>query len=285
MKTSFAVAPTNISDTTFRAWGKAVSDALEAVGFIKTADTGQINWATVTAPLASAYSGYEIRRMDDALQATVPVFAKIWYGAATGQASPRMVIYVGRASDGAGNLTGITANPVSLICGAASVTAADCYVSCGAGYVSMAIWVNASTTVSPLTFYIARNRDADGAVNSKGVNIVGQYGNVFSQQWLPAEGSAMPSTPMIGPFCAAPKVGLGTYGTTVGVFPVFSYMGFAGHPDGIGLVYFGTDMAGGGVPTTIELFGSDQVFVTGGTSNATSANGNANVCGLLVRWE
>ena len=96
------------TDARFRALASFVSDNLTAGGLPKTADTGQINLATVTRPAVNTSGGYEIRRFDDALQATKPVFFKIEYG--TGAGSPGTGISfwltIGTGSDGAGNITG-----------------------------------------------------------------------------------------------------------------------------------------------------------------------------------
>lgn len=96
------------NDADFRAWGSGLAAQFAAVGLIKTADTGQIDWATVTRPVAvMTNAGYEIWRFNDALQATKPVFIRIDYG--TGLAAldrPRLGMRVGTATDGAGNLAG-----------------------------------------------------------------------------------------------------------------------------------------------------------------------------------
>jgi hypothetical protein len=285
MKTSYSVAPNATSDATFRAWGKALSDALEAMGFTKTADTGQIDWATAATPGAAAYAGYEIRQFTDALQATVPIIVRIDYGAGATATYPRLQITVGRASSGAGVLVGITSLAMVLTMNY-NATASDCYVSCGVGYVSAALHASSGTTSIPTMFYLARPRDANGTVNSKGVNIVGQAGAVFNQQWLPAVGSPVPgSLAMTAPFCAGPKAGTGSYGTTLGVFPIFTYMGYAGHPDGIGIAAFCTDVGAGGQVVSVSMFGVSHDFITGGTTNTGYINGNTTVSTLLVRWE
>lgn len=284
MKQSFQAAPTNVDDASFRNWGSRLCAALEAVGFIKTADTGQIDWTTVTKPAISTYQGYEIRRLSDTLQSSVPIYAKIEFGAATTATYPKMRITLGRGTDGAGNITGIPATQVVLTCASQNATAYDCYVSGGEGYVAFGMFVT-GTSSYVLLFYIARPRDAGGTINNKGFNIVGQSGSTFTQQWYPAVGSPMPNTPMAGPFCTGPKVGTGSFGTTVGVFPVFTYMGYAAHPDGVGIAYFPADMAGGGVVVTLQMFGANHDFVTGGAAGTGFINGNSTVSSLLLRWE
>jgi hypothetical protein len=105
---TFSAAPTNATDAEFRDWGSKLSDALAAVGMVKTADTGQIDWATVVKPAAiSTYQGYEVWRFNDTLQATAPLFLKIEYGSGVSVATrPGLRLQVGKGTNGAGTLTG-----------------------------------------------------------------------------------------------------------------------------------------------------------------------------------
>lgn len=90
-------------------WGQAVSDRIAATGMTKTADTGQVAWGSVaTLPTASAYPHYEIWQFTDTLQATMPMFMKIEYGAASTVGNPAIRIQFGTGTDGAGMLTGVT---------------------------------------------------------------------------------------------------------------------------------------------------------------------------------
>ncbi|MCB1713466.1 MAG: hypothetical protein KDH96_13660, partial [Candidatus Riesia sp.] len=75
---SFMAKPSSSTDALFRDWGSKLSAAIQAVGLVKTGDTGQINWSTVT--VGTGIRGYEIFRFNDSLQATTPVFIKIEYG-------------------------------------------------------------------------------------------------------------------------------------------------------------------------------------------------------------
>jgi len=285
-KTVYSVAPTNSSTATFRLWGKALSDALEAVGFIKTADTGQIDWTSVSVPGTSTYAGYEIRRLSDTLQATTPVFAKIEYGTGSSSTYPKLQITVGRETDGAGNIIGVSATAITFGGGAQSATAYDCYVSGGEGYVAFGLYITSSTTSHPWLFYLARPRDANGTLNEQGINIVGQSASAtFYHQWLPEIGSPVPYTPAGGPFCSGPKSGTGAYGSTVGIFPIFTNMGFAAHPDGIGIAVFAADIGAGGQVISVSVFGANHDFVSCGVGSGGFINGNSTASTLLLRWE
>lgn len=66
---SWSCRPSCADATRFREWGASIGNALTTLGWVKTADTGQIDWSTVAAPTAvNTIMGWEIFRMDDALQ-------------------------------------------------------------------------------------------------------------------------------------------------------------------------------------------------------------------------
>jgi hypothetical protein len=94
------------SDETFREWGSEINTALTTIGLVQTADTGQINWTTVTRAAASSDAGYEIWYMNDSLHSTKPIYIKLIYGSAGTTSRGRLKVEVGTGSDGAGNITG-----------------------------------------------------------------------------------------------------------------------------------------------------------------------------------
>lgn len=98
--------PINDTNAHFEAWGSAFATGVQNAGFSKTADTGQINWATVAAPLAAnTKQGYEIYSFADTLSATKPLFFRIDYGSGTATNTPAIWLTVGTGSDGAGTIT------------------------------------------------------------------------------------------------------------------------------------------------------------------------------------
>lgn len=111
--TVLTVPPDHTSAATFRAYGLAISNAIAAAGWVKTADTGQIDWATVANPGTNTVAGYEIWRMADSLQATRPVFMKVEYGR-NQQGGPGIWLTVGTATDGAGTLSASGSFPGTL---------------------------------------------------------------------------------------------------------------------------------------------------------------------------
>lgn len=118
----------NSTDADFRQWGSTISAHLAAAGLVQTADSGQINWTTVTRPTVNnTDGGYEVWRFDDPLQATAPIFIKIGYGGASPATIPRTVMSVGTGTNGAGTLTGLVSD--SRVVNSASSATAGTYVS------------------------------------------------------------------------------------------------------------------------------------------------------------
>lgn len=96
------------TDAEFRTWVAAMIDQLNDIGLTQTADTGQIDTATVAKPGAISTSmGYAIFRFNDTLQGTVPIYMKIEFGSTSGAATnPGIWVTFASATDGAGNTTG-----------------------------------------------------------------------------------------------------------------------------------------------------------------------------------
>jgi hypothetical protein len=104
----------NSTDAHFRSWGSAMSAAWAGLGFVQTADTGQVNWTTVTRPLVlSTYQGYEVWKANDSLQSTCPIIFKIEYGSASTLANPGVRFTFGKGSDGAGSI--LTPSPQMVV--------------------------------------------------------------------------------------------------------------------------------------------------------------------------
>lgn len=173
------------SDATFRAWGSELSAALATIGLIQTADTGQINWSTVTRPGSSASAGYEIWK----LPGSDPLYFKVEYGTAGTVTSPEMWCTVGEGSNGAGTLTGQTSTRVTLGNTSAIISTSTPYTSylCATqGFFGMSIKTGGSGSSSSkaiFNFYCAKTVDGTGAYTSLGYFVVfGQTGPTASSR-------------------------------------------------------------------------------------------------------
>lgn len=162
------------SDATFRAWGSDLSARFAAAGLVQTADTGQINWVTVTRPAVNTFGGYEIWRFDDSLQATSPVFVKIEYGTSNYAAVPAIRVTVSSATNGAGTSTGLftsarlayTSSTIS-----STITNYQSYATHTAGFFGLAFKIGAmaADNLTAFAFTVQRSNDNTGAPTAEAV--------------------------------------------------------------------------------------------------------------------
>ncbi len=159
------------TDAEFRTWGSKIKAAITACGMTQTADTGQINWTTVTKPTTSnAAAGYEIWAFSDTLQATAPIYIKIEYGSTTTPfQTPQIWVTVGTGTNGAGTLTGTTSTRTAL--SPTSGTSGQTKSILGSGSTNR-IWlaggVDFTVTSQSWFFFVERTRDSSGAVTADG---------------------------------------------------------------------------------------------------------------------
>lgn len=100
----------NGSDAAFRAWIIDFHNLISGAGLIQTADTGQINTATVLRPAANTMAGYSVWK----LPGSDPLYFKFQFGCGTTNARPVIQMQVGEGSNGTGTLTGQTSTNVTL---------------------------------------------------------------------------------------------------------------------------------------------------------------------------
>lgn len=140
-------APINDTDANFRAWINVWHTLLTTVGgWVQTADTGQINFATATRPtLVNEKRGYALYAMNDSLQATKPIILKLAFGSGAAANTPGVWFSIGTATDGAGNFiypddsnrAGLLFDQYSqtapaITCATSNVVARQCFGSVGA---------------------------------------------------------------------------------------------------------------------------------------------------------
>lgn len=163
------------SDANFREWGSELSGKLATVGLVQTADTGQINWTTVTRPGSNTNAGYEIWRFDDALQATAPVYIRLDYGTGSTTTAPRIQLTVGDGSNGSGTITSTngttwTANQIANYnTGATTDTVYPSYLCYKDGFLGLDHKDGSGNSNG--SFFIGRFADSDGTENGDGIFI------------------------------------------------------------------------------------------------------------------
>jgi hypothetical protein len=161
------------------------------VGMVQTADTGQINWLTVTVPtVINERKGYEIWRFNDALQATAPVFLKISYGSANAAASyPGIWITIGTGSDGAGNLTGIVLAETQTGPVASNASSWPMYASGSTNRFALLCWPPSSPSYSILfSLSLERLHDVNGVDTGAGLMMFQMASSQTYHWYIPFSG-------------------------------------------------------------------------------------------------
>jgi hypothetical protein len=279
------------TDQEFRDWVAGIRTALEAVGLVRTADTGQIDTATVVKPPSTNFvSGYDIFRFNDGYQAACPIFFKLEYGSAGSSAGrPGLLLTYGQGSNGAGVLTGTVTSRVAAFPNA-SKTIGDTlplYASGdGSGFALIASLEPTSSLYS-LPFFIDRPRLIDGTPTTEAF-VYWQAGQSGTQRWgiVPAEGTAYTNTsstqqPLF------PTHGLSRFGTEVALYP--HLMCVKGRPriGGIAHCYALADI-GALVPVEADWMGTKRTLLPLGigVAGATLVFGSAgSTFALAIPWE
>lgn len=144
---------------------------IEAAGWVQTTDTGQLDPATILYQGSGVITGYLIYRMNDSLQATVPVFAKFEFGTTAGNSPyvPVIFITIGTGSNGAGSISGLVSGRYSNFNNGCTGTFSQGDVRIYG--TSSSIYCSIKSTASSYTsyFFIDRLRDQQGVPTSGGV--------------------------------------------------------------------------------------------------------------------
>lgn len=284
---SVTVAAAITDDATYRAWIQSVHDALAAAGLVQTADSGQINIATVVRPAASSAapgSGIEVWRFNDSLQATAPLFVKIGYGV-TGTApptSPVLFVQVGKGSDGAGNLTGLLVGTTGMrtVNRGQSLTAGSLtFASHADGTMALVTdSVSPADTFRSFGFVVDRWRNADGTPNGEGILYMAQ-GSAW--EFIPVEYATAlfeigPSPSALTPVSASAGASL-FKGETL-AYPIYPVLGYPRAAASLGAVLIVVGDVGPNVAFQLPLFGANHTFravVASGLLARNNASGSS----------
>lgn len=248
----------------FRVWGSAFKAILGASGLIQTADTGQIDWTTVTLPAPNAVGGYEIWRFNDTLQGTTPIFLKVEYGTATNTNRPGMWLTVASGSNGSGTLNGTTyLNRVSVSPAATAVSSTYPLYACHTdGFFGVTAFRRFAGGSHSFCFMICRTVDAAGTITATG--IITYVGSTALSRYTYMNGVLYGAA---GGFCSIP----GTPTNTIVGGNVQLFRHFAMQPEIICvpqvLSYYGTE-----IPTE-TTFTATPIGVTARTYLAMSDAG------------
>lgn len=274
------------STGTVRAWAGQIEATFLAGTWSQTADTGQT--ATSALPAATTSNqvvGYQIWRMADGLQATVPCFVKIEYASGNGSvASTQIFATIGTGSDGVGNITGIFFVRTSLFnTGATVQSSVPAYGSATTSRISFAC----GNGISHCAFCIERSKDASGNNTSDGFMVMGEgntagAANIQNFTYIYFDGTLTTNSTKLGAFVPSGSTWADT-GGLIGVCPVRFFNGQPSNPCLSWLVYLNGDTASG-FPITVSIYGVSRTFMPLGTMMTTVASGNASSA-LAMLWE
>jgi hypothetical protein len=274
----------NNTDVLSREVPTAIHTALTAFGWVQTSDTGQINLATHVLTVAD----YMIFRMNDALQATAPIYAKFIFGGNSSSGSIK--VQLGTATNGAGTLMGQTTNVVSY--GTASYFNASGGTPDGSGnypwyfsgannrFCMLGNHLTGNTTRCPSLISIERLRNEDGSQSSDGAILMTHGDSVnFNLFTLPATGIVpLPLNGVLFPM--GPTGNSGVLGADVVLFP--------GEPYNVKRLRAGTNLfvavsgtIAEGTIITSEIYGETMTFRA--VTSHKPIGEQASV--TLMRWE
>lgn len=166
------------TDAAFQTWVAEYISMLTSVGLVQTSDTGQINTATVTRAAVNTSAGYAIFRMNDSMQGSAPIFFRFEFGSGSAITTPRLLMNVGTATNGAGTLSGgdsATQYTLSNVPPSSAVTTRTSYACAVDGCVWLSWKLNGSGSsgILPMGFFmLARYTDSTGAPTAGGYTVV-----------------------------------------------------------------------------------------------------------------
>lgn len=282
----------------FKSWAQAISTAFSTFGWVQTADTGQVNWSTIS----SVSAVYEIWKANDSFASTLPIYIKIQYGNGTGY--PQLQVTVGTGSNGTGTITGniITGAPwvINSLNQNQGSTLYPCWFSGSAGEFRMWMWgTTAGNPAIGNLLVIERSKDGSGNNTADYFTVLTAnqyyYGNGPNQQSISNSGV---SNRDYGFICPTLTNGSNTgyaFGS-VAALPVFPMVGYVGNPMlGIMAISF-QDAAPNSIVTVTSMYGSTHTYLAingqaggnngSGLNNAFAlrAQSGANMAGLM-RYE
>jgi hypothetical protein len=154
-------------NTRFRTQGQFFSDSFESAGWTKQGDSGQIDWASVSAPgAANTSQGYEIRSASGS-----GIYLKIEYGSGGATYSKGFWLTIGTGTDSAGTITGtlLTRLQISSSTGfsGASARAGDDFIS-GATTRLSAAWTDDTNATYGGFFALQKTHDLSLSEDSYG---------------------------------------------------------------------------------------------------------------------
>ena len=245
---------TNVAN--FNAWGSSVSAAIAAMGWTKTADTGQVSWGSVVVG-----SVYEVWHPNDALQTGPSSFyMRVQYG--TSGTNVNISFSLGTATNGAGTLTGQVVGPFFSYGGNADTAVYECDFCGDSGRLGMFLWRNCTINpYAPTLVMVERLKNADGSDASSGVTLVvssANNTNGFMQQTILFGLGNGPQT--YGNTISPGSVSSGAFNGSVPVSPLFPGIGKYASPH-TSLLVMGKADCVEGLQVNVELYSTTHTYL------------------------
>lgn len=137
----------------------------------RTADTGQVNWASVSTENTTLGRDYEVFAMGGPLQATAPILIRIDY--LGGNAGGSVYVTIGTTTDGAGTLGGLLLARVAL--NSFNITQGNLtgWAACDGSYFTFLYnsLPNGAGWDYPGMFIVERTRDVAGNATASGFHV------------------------------------------------------------------------------------------------------------------
>lgn len=292
------------SDANFRTWGSTISDLWQDVGLTKTADTGQIDWATVVRPAINTFAGYEIFTLDtDTEQANFGLYIRVDYGVGGAQDRQRLKIQIGESTNGAGTLTGKTGTAQTFTAISSNSSSFTHYCSAGDGYFAYAgAWsagTSATAYLANQIFIIERLRDNTGAPTDQGIYTF--FSGVTASSRSDGYAQIVRSDDNNPPYLASSSVGnfrlggfvpnlSGNRGNDLYLYTHQPADYAIYNPCLSNLFYYQTDLTAGDT-FTVDMYGTSRTFkALGRNSTHSTTNFQRTAFGhdnsaLAIRWE
>ena len=231
----------NSTDDNFRQWGKSISDAITALGWVHSVDT-QINWSTVTAPAQNTFStSVEIWQNNDSILPNM--FIKIRYGSSNNATpAPAIAIQCGTGSDGSGNLTGTGMAEQTMMSGTVAGQGSNVYFNSffsgnGVGG-RLAMMLYSDFSSGSCGFMVERSRDNTGVATTAYFTWItfnhGYSTSLVRQNSIFGSGSVMgastPTATLVG-CCTITLQNVSEVGSAgIPIFPIYPVVGYVGNP-------------------------------------------------------
>jgi len=152
---------------------QTISGVINQAG-VRTADTGQVNWASVATENTTVGRDYEIFALGGPLQATAPIYLRFDYVGGSSTGNYGVHITVGTTTDGAGNLGGLTVARLGLQNHALATAPHTCWAASDqASYFTFLFALDTSATGSDGVgmVVVERTRDPGGSAIGAGFHV------------------------------------------------------------------------------------------------------------------